>query len=115
MISKYVKGEWNISGNNEGAVYGLSSDEKPTNDTIKNGYKFFEMDTKKTYLYDEENKVWRPWDNNNPNEETGVGLNVAGATVGQTILVTSVDENGIPQGWEPVNIAVVDEKTVILP
>jgi hypothetical protein len=37
-------------------LYGLSTDEKPT--TYKNGDMFYEMDTKKCYVFDEENKKW---------------------------------------------------------
>ena len=38
----------------------LSTDEKPT-ENIQNGSKLMEMDTATMYLYDEENKTWRPW------------------------------------------------------
>lgn len=41
---------------------GTSSDEKPIGQyrllSIPNGSEFFEMDTKTTYLYDEDNDVW---------------------------------------------------------
>lgn len=39
-------------------AYGLSTDEKPTN-LIANGSMFIEEDTRKVYLFDEENGVWR--------------------------------------------------------
>lgn len=35
---------------------GLSTDTKPNN--LTNGAIFYEMDTKKTYMYDEENHRW---------------------------------------------------------
>ena len=35
--------------------------------------------------------------------EGGSGIAVTGATVGQTILVASVDDNGVPTAWEPVD------------
>lgn len=45
-------------------LYGLSSDTKPIekfkNTLIKNASIFYEMDTKKAYIYDEENHQW--WD-----------------------------------------------------
>ena len=45
-------------------LYGLSTDEKPIekfgNNFIGNSSTFYEMDTKKAYIYDEENHKW--WD-----------------------------------------------------
>lgn len=45
------------------AIDGLSTDVKPTdsveNAPIGNGSTFYEMDTKKCYKFDAENKVWR--------------------------------------------------------
>lgn len=42
--------------------FGLAKDEKPVgcvnNVKITNGSVFVEMDTKKIYMYDEENQVW---------------------------------------------------------
>lgn len=37
-------------------MYGLSTDTKPVD--VCNGSSFYEMDTKKMYLFDEENKQW---------------------------------------------------------
>lgn len=37
--------------------YGLSTDTKPT-DNVRNGSTFFEIDTSKSYVYDEQNKQW---------------------------------------------------------
>lgn len=37
-------------------VYGLSTDVKPTN--VGNASVFYEMDTKKMYLFDKQNGVW---------------------------------------------------------
>lgn len=37
--------------------YGNSSDTKPV-DGVKNAEAFYEMDTKKLFLFDEQNKVW---------------------------------------------------------
>lgn len=39
-------------------IYGKSTDVKPTN-RIGNGSVFHEIDTSKTYLFDEEHKEWR--------------------------------------------------------
>lgn len=36
---------------------GLSTDLKPIND-VPNGSTFYEMDTQKVFMFDEENKVW---------------------------------------------------------
>ena len=42
--------------------FGLSTDEKPIKNTsgcnVINGSMFIEIDTKKVYLFDEENKRW---------------------------------------------------------
>ena len=37
-------------------MYGLSTDEKPTD--VGNASMFYEMDTKKLFLFDGENGVW---------------------------------------------------------
>lgn len=52
--------------NNTIELYGLSTDTKPTenfefedvNYKIRNGSVYYEMDTKKASIYDEENHVW---------------------------------------------------------
>lgn len=45
-------------------IDGLSTDVKPTdvieNARIGNGSVFYEMDTKKSFKFDEENKAWKP-------------------------------------------------------
>ena len=38
----------------------LSTDNKPVNG-IMNGSKLLEMDTATLYIFDEDNKEWRPW------------------------------------------------------
>ena len=53
----------NKYGNRENRVwlelYGLSTDEKPIDDIfIGNSSTYYEMDTKNTFMYDEENKKW---------------------------------------------------------
>ena len=40
-------------------LFGLSTDSKPTGDTVGNGSCFLEMDTGKAYFYDAENSQWR--------------------------------------------------------
>lgn len=37
--------------------YGLSTDTKPV-DGVKNADIFYEMDTKKVFMFDEQNKTW---------------------------------------------------------
>lgn len=39
-------------------IRGLSTDTKPT-ENICNGTTFFEIDTSKLFIYDEENNIWR--------------------------------------------------------
>lgn len=34
----------------------------------------------------------------------GSGIAVSGATVGQTVKISAVDENGVPTAWEPVDL-----------
>ena len=65
MITKNIKSDYDISGTNKTVICGLSTDTKPTDETIQNGDEFREMDTKKTYLYDAENAKWREWLKNN--------------------------------------------------
>ena len=36
-------------------------------------------------------------------EGSGGGIAVTGATVGQTVKIAAVDENGVPTAWEPVD------------
>ena len=40
---------------------GLSTDTKPTQETMQGGSEFVEMDTAKLYLWDDENGVWLEW------------------------------------------------------
>lgn len=35
-------------------------------------------------------------------EGSGGGIAITGATVGQTVIISAVDENGVPTAWEPV-------------
>lgn len=42
-------------------IYGTSTDDKPTDETIANGSIFVETDTQKVFMYDEENTTWREW------------------------------------------------------
>lgn len=54
MIS--VKTNINLEGLKTVELYGLSTDEKPL--TVPNASMFYEMDTKKIFMFDEQNKVW---------------------------------------------------------
>lgn len=40
-----------------------------------------------------------------PQGPAGAGLDVTGATVGQTVKIAAVDDNGVPTAWEPVDMA----------
>lgn len=37
--------------------------------------------------------------------ETGAGMDITGATVGQTAKISAVDDNGVPTAWVPVDMA----------
>ena len=39
-------------------LVGLSTDTKPIKASIENGSTFYEMDTKKVYMFDKENQIW---------------------------------------------------------
>lgn len=38
-------------------------------------------------------------------QATDISLNITGATVGQTVKISAVDDNGVPTAWEPVDMA----------
>ncbi len=40
-----------------------------------------------------------------PQGPVGTGLDVTGATVGQTVKISAVDDNGVPTAWVPVDMA----------
>lgn len=40
-----------------------------------------------------------------PTGPAGTGLDVTGATVGQTVKIAAVDDNGVPTAWVPVDMA----------
>lgn len=40
-----------------------------------------------------------------PTGPAGAGLDVTGATVGQTVKISAVDDNGVPTAWVPVDMA----------
>nr|DAO34985.1 MAG TPA: nucleoid-associated protein [Caudoviricetes sp.] len=40
-----------------------------------------------------------------PTGPAGAGLDVTGATVGQIVKISAVDDNGVPTAWEPVDMA----------
>ena len=41
----------------------------------------------------------------------GGGISVTGATVGQTVKIASVNENGVPTAWEPVDLPSGGDET----
>lgn len=47
-----------------------------------------------------------------PPEESG-GISITGATVGQTVKISAVDENGVPTAWEPVDLPSEEEYELI--
>lgn len=44
----------------------------------------------------------------------GAGLDVTGATVGQTVKISAVDDNGVPTAWVPVDMASSGEWNTIV-
>lgn len=46
-----------------------------------------------------------PTGDTGPQGPAGAGLDVTGATVGQTVKISAVDVNGVPTAWEPVDMA----------
>lgn len=46
-----------------------------------------------------------PTGDTGPQGPAGAGLDVTGATVGQTVKISAVDVNGVPTAWKPVDMA----------
>lgn len=44
-----------------------------------------------------------------PTGPAGAGLDVTGATVGQTVKISEIDDNGVPTAWEPVDMTAGGE------
>ena len=61
MVTVNIDGKYSISGSNKGVLFGNSNDVKPVGPPMANGFEFHEMDTRKTYLYDESGQTWRYW------------------------------------------------------
>lgn len=56
-----------------------------------------------------------PTGDTGPQGPAGAGLDVTGATVGQTVKISAVDENGVPTAWVPVDMpSGGGEKTLTL-
>ena len=49
-----------------------------------------------------------PTGDTGPRGPAGAGLDVTGATVGQTVKISAVDDNGVPTAWVPVDMASGD-------
>ena len=62
MITTYEKHSNHCTAETHGRhcttfeMYGLSTDEKPTD--VGNSSMFYEIDTKKLYMFDAQNKTW---------------------------------------------------------
>ena len=72
-------------------LFGLSTDEKPVvfqGALVANGSKFFEMDTSKRYVFDEENQEWLQFtfcDGGGGSKVAVVGTAIVGqSTVGES-------------------------------
>lgn len=81
MVTINMSGEYNVTGTNNVVIYGLSTDTKPVGGVITNGSAFIEMDTSKTYLYDQENGQWLEWGNGGSGGVAVVGTAVVGTAV----------------------------------
>ena len=51
-----IASENHVYGLTPSEIYGLSTDTKPTD--VNNASMFYEMDTKKLFMFDEENSIW---------------------------------------------------------
>lgn len=61
MVTINIDGKYSISGTNKGVLFGKSTDVKPKGPPMQNGFEFHELDTRKTYLYDEDVMDWVYW------------------------------------------------------
>lgn len=50
----------NGSMTQETEYYGLSTDTKPVDNTVPNAATFYEMDSKKLYIFDRDHHEWLP-------------------------------------------------------
>lgn len=86
MVTVNIDGAYSISGTNKGVLYGLSTEREATlNDPnirpkLKNGFEYREMDTQKTYLYDEASNRWRYWKTEGDGGGGGGGGDITFAT-----------------------------------
>lgn len=46
--------------------------------------------------------------------DTGAGMDITGATVGQIARISAVDDNGVPTEWEPADMASAGSETMNL-
>ena len=58
MVTVNIDGAYNVTGTNDATVYCKSTDEKPTDDTIINGYACMEIDTGDVYIFDGDTRTW---------------------------------------------------------
>ena len=49
-----------------------------------------------------------------PKGDTGAGMDVTGATVGQIAKISAVDDNGVPTAWEPVDMPAGEKAWVLV-
>lgn len=49
-----------------------------------------------------------------PKGDTGAGMDITGATVGQIARISAVDDNGVPTEWEPADMASAGSETMNL-
>lgn len=58
--------------------------------------------------------VIAPADLKGPKGDTGAGMDITGATVGQIARISAVDDNGVPTEWEPADMASAGSETMNL-
>lgn len=89
-------------------LWGLTTDDKPIdwwedqwgqNHKVGNGSKYYEIDSKTCYSFDEENSTWyiTPWDDIDGGSGTGGGGDIVDATLSRTLNV-SQSVGGIATG-----------------
>ena len=84
-----------------GATITATDQDGTTTATIKNG-----SPGTTPHIGDNGNWYLGDTDTGKPSQgPAGAGLDVTGATVGQTVKISAVDDNGVPTAWVPVDMA----------
>ncbi len=98
---------------NRNAYYGLSTDEKPT-ENVPNSSGFYEMDTCGIYIYDSSNHQWIQQESGNSGGSEGGGREPVVQSLNVTANGTYNAPSGV-DGYDPVTVNVLStlvEKTI---